>query len=223
MINFLFCIALVLFSLIAIGYYPASVYAKNDVVKATDSGTAIKIEGSKNTINMAPELKKPTFTEKTESCTFSLSENGFTCFCKISDLNNKKPITPFYINGFYPITLYIENGKPYIDTQIYSLRGMPPIEIKHNEISNMPPNWDLNSNERALEIVDENNNPVFQYIYKTSSHIIFKGIIVGPRGELVLADKKLTICYVKPDNFKLIKIFKHPAWRYPGQFEEETR
>ena len=48
--------------------------------------------------------------------------------------------------------------------------------LKENVLSNKPPNWDFNSNDKAIEVVNESGGPIFQLYYKTPSHIVINGI-----------------------------------------------
>ena len=115
-------------------------------------------------------------------------------------------------NNYRPVELYIENGQLYADVKIYGGSGFPPIEIKKNKLSNKPKDWDFNSNEKAMEIVNGNGVPIYQFFYKKPSHIVMNGVFPYPGGLTLL-----------PITFKLKRIFKYPSWKYPGEYEKENR
>lgn len=165
------------------------------------------------------QLKQPTFTEKVDNVLFSLGERGISSMYKVADLE-KAPREPFMLNGFSPVKVYVKGGKPYADVKIYSGSGLPPIEIKNNQLSNKPSSWDFNSNEKALEIVDENYRPIYQFYYKSPSHIVVNGIFPFPGGLILANDKEAVINPTMPTNFVMKKIFMYPSWKYPGRLDE---
>lgn len=163
-------------------------------------------------------LKKPTFSKKVDNVLFSLGERGMTSGYKKDEL--KTPREPFNFRGYKPVVLYIKDDNLFADVKIYSGSGFPPIEIIQNEISNIPPTWDSNSNEKAIEIVTQDKIPVYQFIYKSEFHIVMNGIFPYP-GSFIVAnengardDPELAFA------FKLKPIFKYPSWKYPGEYAE---
>lgn len=164
------------------------------------------------------ELLEPTFSEKTETVNFSMGERGFTVGYNYSSLE-RKAMDPFNFAGFSPVRLYIEDNNPYADVTIYGGSGLPPIEIKHNQLSNKPHDWDFNSNENALEVVNEKKIPVYQFYYKTPSHIVVNGIFPYPGGLILANQSGAMLNPILPTSFKLERIFKYPSWKYPGQYE----
>lgn len=163
------------------------------------------------------KLEEPTFSEELNKVSISLGNKG-TFTTDISTLK-EKPYVPTNLNGFKPVILYYSENNIYADVQIYGGTGLPPIQIKKNKIINKPPNWDYNSNKSALEIVNEKQVPMYQYIYKTPSHIIVNGIFPYPGG-LMLAIEGGIIFNPSPSKiFSLKPIFKYPSWKYPGQYK----
>lgn len=154
------------------------------------------------------KLKEPRFSEETNEISISMGNTG-TFTTPISSLK-KKPYTPININGFIPIKVYYLENNIYADVKGYSNSGYPSIQIKKNKLINKPPNWDFNSNEKALEVVNEEQFPVYQYIYKTSSHIIINGTFSLPNNGVLSSNE-------------LSRIFKYPSWKYPGEYDIENR
>lgn len=167
-----------------------------------------------------PKLEQPTFREKLENVTVSLGGMGFGY--PYSALESKEG-TPILIGDFAPLRLRVTDGKLYVDVKVYS-GDKPPIEINNNEFVVRPPDWDKNSNERALEVVDGKQKPVFQLIYKGKAMIQINGIFVG-QGHVMLASERETIGGASPESiaaFSLKPIFKYPSWKYPGQYADEA-
>jgi len=162
------------------------------------------------------EINQPTFSENVEKVSIIFGGGSMS---QSIDRLRKAPFYPFDMNGFKPLKLYVEKNKLYSDVEVYGGSSLSPIKITHNKVFNIPPNWDLNSNDKALEIVDENKNPIYQYIYKTDTQIIINGIFPYPNGLMLAQESGFTINPRLPAEFKLQRIFKYPKWKYPGQFD----
>jgi hypothetical protein len=178
-----------------------------------------KKKATKSKDNIESALKQPTFSEKVENVNFSLGERGISAGYRVSDLE-KSPKEPFMFNNFSPVKVYVKNGKPYADVKIYAGSGFPAIEIKSNQLLNKPPEWDFNSNENALEIVDKNYRPIYQFFYKGPSHIVFNGIFPFPGGLILANENGAIVNPYLPATFTLKRIFKYPSWKYPGKVYE---
>lgn len=168
----------------------------------------------------SPDLEEPTFREKTEVVKFSLGGGGITVGYRPSDLETQ-PREPFDFAGFKPVRLYVKDGKLRADVTVFGGPGEPSIEVRGNEFVVRPTGWDRNSNKTALEIVNQSRVPVFQLIHKSSSHIVVNGIFPYPGG-LILANEDRTILNpTLPTAFRLKRIFKYPAWQYPGYYDQD--
>ena len=130
-------------------------------------------------------LRQPRFAESVESFDFSLGEKGFSAGYKVTVLE-RGPVEPYEFRGFKPVKLYVEKGVLYADVSIYGGSGMPPLKIRRNQLSGKPPDWDFNSNEKALEVVNGRNVPIYQFYYKTPTHIVVNGVFPYPGGLMVL-------------------------------------
>ncbi|MDD2541933.1 MAG: hypothetical protein PHH28_12945 [Desulfuromonadaceae bacterium] len=166
------------------------------------------------------KLVKPRFSEKITNFTLSLGENGISSGYSKDAL--KTPKEPYNFNSYKPVKLYIDNGDLYADVKIYGGSGLPAIEIVKNELVNKPHNWDYNSNSTGLEIVDNNQKPIYQFYYKTPSHIVMNGIFPFPGGLILANEDGATINPSLPMSFVLKPIFKYPAWKYPGQLNDTS-
>jgi len=169
---------------------------------------------------VAPAEPK-TFREKIENYTFSLGAGGVSVTYTIDALRTG-PKAPFEFGDYHPVWVYLENEKLFANCDFYDGPGLSPVEVRKNEFVVRPANWDRNFSSTALEIVDSHENPVFQFIYKTPSHIVVNGIFPYP-GRVVLANENgMLIRPTVPANFRLRRIFKYPSWKYPGQYEERS-
>ncbi|MGO8667648.1 MAG: hypothetical protein ACLQUW_05730 [Desulfobaccales bacterium] len=166
-------------------------------------------------------LEQPTFREKIEKVTIGIGNNSM-----VYDINilRQQKVNPLTLGGYCPITAYVEGDKLFADVTIYGGSGKPPIEIAHNEFVVRPPLWDKNSNKDALEVVDENNNPVFQIIYRSQSQVIINGIFPYPGGRVVLSGEEgMLINPPLSAKISLKRIFKYPSWQYPGQLDDAVK
>jgi len=166
------------------------------------------------------KLEEPRFSETIESFSFSLGERGITAGYSKEALE-KKHMQPFNFADHSPVELYIEDDNLYADVKIYGGSGLPSIEIKQNKLSNKPHDWDFNSNKKAMEIVDKNQNPIYQFFYKSPSHIVVNGVFPFPGGLILANDEGALINPSFPTTFKLKRIFKYPSWKYPGEYENQ--
>ena len=104
--------------------------------------------------------------------------------------------------GIPPIRVRLQNNRVYIDAQI-DLPNGGVTTIKDGKIGPLHTGWDRNSNSNAFEIVDSQQSPVLQVIYRTPEHIV-----VNARTR---ADNRVW----SGDGRAL---FKYPSFKYPGEF-----
>ena len=166
------------------------------------------------------ELEEPSPSEALSKVSFSLGSGGITFIADISKLK-ENPSEPFNFGGFKPIEIYIFNDKIYADVLIYGGSKLPPVQVKGNKPIDKPFDWDFNSNRNALEVVNEKQLPIYQFIYKTPSHIVFNGIFPFAGGLILASEKGVVVSPTLPSTFELKRIFKYPSWQYPGQYEKK--
>jgi|TARA_B100000315_G_scaffold256826_1_gene303768 hypothetical protein len=167
-------------------------------------------------------LEVPRFSEEeTNEVSISVGD-GQSFTTSLSSLKGR-PHIPFNFNGYIPIKLYYSENNIYADVKVYGGSGFPPIQIKKNKLINKPPNWDFNSNEKALEVVNEDQVPMYQYIYKTPSHIIINGIFPYPEGLMFTIEGGIIMNPSPSKIFSLKPIFKYPSWKYPGEYKIEEK
>ncbi|PYI92056.1 MAG: hypothetical protein DME97_11450 [Verrucomicrobia bacterium] len=145
----------------------------------------------------------PRFNERVDEYRFTLG-SGIIAHKLASELKAGARWEPIVMGDKAPITLYVENGEFFADFNAALLPGEHPIKLRHNELQGKPHGWDMNSNDSALEIVDENGAPVFQMVWADSAHIIVKG-------DFVLNTMRMTFPPVGSP------IFKYPAWKFPSE------
>jgi hypothetical protein len=169
-----------------------------------------------------PALTPPRFRERVDRAYFSLGEGGGTAAFSLAELQ-ERPWEPFIFGGDKPVRIYAEERNIYADFTVWDGVGQSLIEVRRNEFMVRPSRGDRNSNQNALEVVNTNNMPIFQMIYKTESHIVVNGVFPIPGG-IAIADqfgfrseRWERISQLKPLSIK--RIFKYPSWKYPGQLE----
>jgi hypothetical protein len=139
--------------------------------------------------NTQPQLSQPTFPEGSDILYFHCA--GFTVVVPRAMLESgpMKPLAKVFAIGdssaLPDITLFLENNRMYVDAEIFSAPN-GEILIKHNTLVYWPPNWDHNSNQSALEFVDDGLNPVFQLIFKSTSEAAINGVFALPKGAGVI-------------------------------------
>ena len=161
--------------------------------------------------------KPPTFREKVEKATISFGEGGISYSVPLDGT----PAEPFIFGGYKPIRVYFENGKFFADVSLYGGSSQSPVEVRHNEFVVRVPGWDRNFDSSALEIVNNDKSPIFQFIYQTPYYIIINGIFPSPAGLMLANDD----CFVQSarsirKSFRIIRLFKYPSGQFIGVREE---
>lgn len=123
---------------------------------------------------------------------------------------------------FLPILVSVKQGKLYADMRLSDSSCQPAVVLQSNRITLNPGNWDRNMNESALEVVDDNYNPMFQLVYLRPGQIKINGlfcthtrIIYASNDGLVMRPRN------EPMPFSLQRMFKYPAAKYPSMLENE--
>jgi hypothetical protein len=116
---------------------------------------------------------------------------------------------------------YIANEKLYVNTVLYGDANLPAVEITDNQFRNIPPQWDKNFNNTALEIVDENLTPRLQLVYKSPRNVVINGIFKIPHGLIIMEETGMVINPSSPINPKFRRIFKYPSRSHQGQELDE--
>jgi len=164
-----------------------------------------------------PRLEEPTFEEAVTEADFSLGGMNFQY--ALAALEGP-PRAPIVLGHDVPFLVYVKNRRLYVDTTVVGLDGHPVVEIRGNRFAVGMTEWDHNSSKQALEVVDADQNPVFQMIYRSPTHIKIDGIFPTSAG-ILWATPFGTQLNPKPPLRPLKRIFKYPAWRYPGVLTDQ--
>jgi hypothetical protein len=159
-----------------------------------------------------PKLESPTFHELPGPPIVEFGSGVFG--------NN---ITPMRIGDYIPFNVKVQNDTLLLDVKLWSPSGESPVEITNNEFLVKPPRWDKNSSQNALEVVNEQQQPILQFVKKNPSHYSINGIFPTPKGVLFASDNGFTLIpfgFSAPPNFKLTPIFKYLSWKYPGKYAD---
>ena len=116
-----------------------------------------------------------------------------------------------FMNGF-DITVWKEYGRVLVDV-VVSDNNSTPIKITHNSIKVDYQKWDYNHDDYAFEVVNENNNPIFQIIYKTQFDLIINGIFPQPDKSVVWVNNNYVI--YGPSAFEVYNL--NPIFKYPSE------
>jgi hypothetical protein len=134
-------------------------------------------------------------------------------------VKENSPTNLFLYDKDILVKAILRNGKVLITAHIFAGPRGQPAEIEENTFKLVDPSWDRNYDETAFEIVNENNNPVLQVIYKTQHDVAVYGIFKGSaRDVFYVTPNGMFINSLSPIQLK--RLFKYPSRKYLGQ--EET-
>lgn len=123
------------------------------------------------------------------------------------------------MNGVRPIQVYIQNDILYANVKLYSGDNTTPIEIDGRTFVVQPEGWEYNYDALAFEVVDDEKQPVFQFIRRTAFDVVVNGVL-SVRGWVVAGNESGLIINPSPlqlAEFSLNPIFKYPSSKYQGQ------
>jgi hypothetical protein len=196
----------------------------------------------------APRLTTPSMRLTSDYITVDLGRNSNGTFNvkvdpepagmpeKIEDV--MRSVNQPFMGRYFPIRIYVDKDKSvYINTVVNEGLLVMPIPIVHNQLAvsglQFDPNWDHNSNENALEIVDDRKMPVFQMIFKEPDQVIIRGVFKLMTDELLVINDDGPLFYdlLGPKNSKqppLLEslhlkektLFRYPSYLYPGIMAE---
>lgn len=124
-------------------------------------------------------------------------------------------------DSLHALSLYETNGTLHADVNLMTRAAGAGFAMQSDVFEVYASGWDVNRNDRALEVVDENGTPIFQLIRLSRTHLTVQGVfrafglvtVFGPRGEFGTSPDHNFV----PPHDLLPPIFRHPAWKYPGQ------
>lgn len=89
------------------------------------------------------------------------------------------------------ISAYVDQGNLFVDARLYSTVGGSALKLVKNKLMAMPPQWDTNFDNSAIEVVDEQGRPRFQLIYHDPHTVFLRGIFQFEDRVVVLEEKKV--------------------------------
>jgi hypothetical protein len=215
---------------------------------SASGGSTVNQAGGNLTINQTvtpPEMSPPRFSEKFDRIFIGIGGNTVNlpnvegARLALFGLSNtggfgvvgmgfKNPqagakTTAFPEGGTIPAVAFVSDHQVFIDAEIFAGLDRPAMHVRRNEISDRPPKWDKNTDgKHALEIVNEDLVPVLQIIYSDEARASIKGVFVNGNNIAVANDRGL-IGVSKEELVKHVspRLFKYPAWKYPGVFEKD--
>lgn len=125
-----------------------------------------------------------------------------------------------------PLEVYVgSDHRVYVDAAVYTGANTAALQIEGNALLDPPrglPGWDWNANRQGLEIVDGQRRPVFQMLFIPPDAIRIRGVFAAGK-RIAIADCSGPAIYAAPRPLTMPtlgcpRLFKYPAWRYPGQF-----
>jgi hypothetical protein len=164
--------------------------------------------------------ERPPFSETSEEVTITVG--GSSLRFSIGALEGKRIPFPLAFgvsesSDYSPIYVGLRGGKPMVDVTVWAGHDKPAVEVKENRFTVRPRDWDSNTSQTALEIVNEKGVPVLQVYYKNPYRISISGTFAVPGGWLYATESSLLI-NPSPDPPPLKPIFRYPSWKYPGEY-----
>ncbi len=137
----------------------------------------------------------------------------------------KRPgnVTVGGLNTFKP---YLLKGNFCIDAKVYGGFRLPLIEVTCNHLAEISSNWDTNYTDKAIEVVDQNEVPVFQMIFESDTKIRINGVFPAENNEVLIETPegtrrvKLDPKNATPIEVPLKRLFKYPAYRFLHQYAD---
>jgi len=116
------------------------------------------------------------------------------------------------------ISAYVDHGDLFVDAQLYSTAGRPPLELVKNKLMAMPPQWDTNFDSSAIEVVDEQGKPRFQLIYHDPHTVFLRGIFQFENRVVVIEEKNQRFAVGSTlAEMETKRLFKYPSRLFQGQ------
>jgi hypothetical protein len=116
------------------------------------------------------------------------------------------------------IHAYVNNGKLFVDAQLYSAPNKPSLKLVRNQLMPMPPQWDSNFDASAIEVVDELGKPRFQLIYHDPHTVLLRGVFQFENRVLVVEEHNRRFALGTSDaEMQTGRLFKYPSRLYQGQ------
>lgn len=172
------------------------------------------------------QLVEPTFSRDVKNV--RVSYGGVHAFGANREQLINGSATPLSFNGgtYAPVRLWLKEDKLKLDSDLYDPAGNLLVSIKQNKLTEVPSGWDYNMNEKALEVVTGAGTPMLQLIFRADDHVVLNGYFHVPgTNEVVLCQEEgisvgKTNSQPPPEKiYNVRRIFKYPAWKYPGQYE----
>lgn len=174
------------------------------------------------------KVEQPVFHEKVKNVYIHWGQNGITTVTSTEIIRKSKSpgYCPAKFGNFCPLRLLMKGNSLLFSFRVGSPDGQNSIEINKNNafVVNMP-GCDWNYSANALEIVNANKAPIFQFIKEGPSRIVINGFFLFQNELLILGRHGFSfepIGHV-PRGFGLRPIFKYPAWKFPGKYAEKPK
>jgi hypothetical protein len=205
-------IAAMMAVVLAVGWY---MLPKPSPIEDRIANRLARLLRSEKGVNAPDGNDEPTFYEIEGPYTLLLGPYSFVI---AENRTRKEPMHVIGSGDVHILDAYIDKGKLYVDASLYGDPTHQVVKIEHNAFNAPPLNWDRNFDSSALEIVDGQNNPRFQLIYRDSHTALVKGIFIHPSGMMVVNDHGMFFNPTEPLS-GLKRLFKYPSRLYKGQEE----
>jgi len=155
-------------------------------------------------------VKPPTFVEVEQywlrlgDNTLPLRPNARTAIMKFDEMSAVQAV--------------VREGKVLISARLYGGSGAQPVVIDDNQFAVSNTSWDRNFSDTAFEVVDSQQLPMLQIIYKTPRNVVVYGIFETGRMHLAISEEGMhgTRNPLDTNHWPLRRIFRYPSRNFPG-------
>jgi hypothetical protein len=160
---------------------------------------------------------------------FTLSFGGVGFRFSREQLQSKEGGVVIAQKGEPVLKLALEGDKLELTAEVPTERGFGPIRIVKNQLLDLPQNWEINHNAEwsAVEVVDSDQKPRLQLISKSAIEIQLNAVLRTANFTHIGDLDGARVIATKPGEqptftFRVEKLFKYPAWKYPGLYAEDS-
>jgi hypothetical protein len=130
------------------------------------------------------------------------------------------------------LSLYVYQHRLHVNITNYDVRTGLGFSLINDEVLVGAPRWDSNYSDRAFEVVDQNENPIFQLVRESDMSVYIDGFLRTPGLVIRLHGgangsyfdslrEPEASAFIAPSNL-LPKIFLYPRWRHPGEYAADS-
>lgn len=183
-----------------------------------DTSNLVKAVGESRPSTPAVQSKmRARYSEKLPF--FRMNFAGSTVNRKQEDLTIPYQVFSFGANN---LRMKVVDGLLSVDAELLWRFDAPLICVTNGDVLNMPIDWDMNSDESAMEIVNEHRSAILQLVHRDTNCVFVRGVFWESSGAILCTDRGMERISPRPGQTTgaitnpLTPIFRYPSYRFPG-------